>query len=67
MEAAELEAAAGVAADDEDGAAPKLNGDGAPDGAVKKPPKLPEFAVNRVKENLSTLKLYISQTARDRG
>lgn len=45
MEAVELESAAGVAADDDGGTAPKLNGDGAPGCAVKENPELPEFAV----------------------
>lgn len=45
MEAVELESAAGVAADDDGGTAPKLNGDSAPGCAVKENPELPEFAV----------------------
>lgn len=66
MEAVELESAAGVAADDDGGTAPKLNGDGAPGCAVKENPELPEFAVDRAKQNPSTLKLNIINSLRSR-
>lgn len=66
MEAVELESAAGVAADDDGGTAPKLNGDGAPGCAVKENPELLEFAVDRAKQNPSTLKLNIINSLRSR-
>ena len=51
----ELESAAEVAAEEDGAAAPKVKGDGAPDGAVNTNPEPPGFAVDKAWQKFSTM------------